>query len=87
MNIERITQDALFDFWKSVADKFPNSTGGDVAIELVLDLEIIATKAIKNWIENNTDFNSNIFNSDDQCAKCGEHIADAHQPKIGRAHV
>ena len=43
----------LFDFWKSIADQFPNATNGGVDIGLLLDFEIIATKAVKNWIENN----------------------------------
>lgn len=49
----KIVDDALFEFWKSVAEKFPMATVGDVSFDLVMELNLIAHKAVENWIENN----------------------------------
>lgn len=58
MDIYELTENALFEFWKVVADKFPNATGGELSIDMSISLSNIAEQAITQWIELNVKGNN-----------------------------
>jgi len=53
MNTERIekaTQDALLDFWASIAKAFPEATGGHLDPLSAFNFDEHATEVVAEWV-------------------------------------
>jgi len=52
-SVERVVEDALFEFWASVAGAYPEATTGDLTPAAIFPLKKAATAAVEEWIEYN----------------------------------
>jgi hypothetical protein len=52
-SIDRVVEDALFEFWASVASAYPAATTGDLTPAAIFPLKKAATAAVEEWVEYN----------------------------------
>ena len=51
--IDSLAEDAMLAFWAVVAQRFPEATTGDLSVERTVALEMAATAAVRECVQNN----------------------------------
>jgi hypothetical protein len=51
--VEDATENALFDFWASIANQFPDVEGGEFDIGMSLDMSIEMERFVAHWLDYN----------------------------------
>ena len=52
-SIESVVEDALFEFWASIAAAYPEATTGDLTPASIFPLKKAAVAAVEEWVEYN----------------------------------
>lgn len=51
--IEDVTQNALFEFWASIAKQFPDVEGGEFDIGMSVDMSLQMEQFVAHWLDYN----------------------------------